>query len=60
MKAPMVPLVLEENLENKETLDLKDWLDLKEKQDGMDFLVSLVLQVQLPLSPSSLPVNIQM
>ena len=60
MKAPMVPLVLEENLENKETLDLKDWLDLKEKQDGMDFLVSLVHQVLLPLSPSSLRVNIQM
>lgn len=60
MKAHMVPLVLEENRENKETLDLKDWLDLKEKQDGMDFLVSLVLQVLLHLSPSSLPVNIQM
>lgn len=60
MKAHMVPLVLEENLENKETLDLKDWLDLKEKQGGMDFLVSLVLQVLLHLSPSSLPVNIQM
>jgi len=60
MKAHMVPLVLEENRENKETLDLKDWLDLKEKQDGMDFLVSLVLQVLLHLSPSSLPVNIRM